>query len=139
MTERIGFSLALLLVCGMACPPAWAGDAAIDVTVDPMSLRLSGPNASYSFLVHGKTAEGRLVDLTHAARFQALDPKVAAVTEAGVVRSVADGSGAVVVEAAGRSLRIPVHVEGSTRPRSFHFENDIIPLLSKFGCNSSGC
>src|SRR5437899_5501776 len=139
MTDRTGFSLALLLVCGVACLPARAGDAAVQVSVDPASLRLTGPNASYSLLVHGKTAEGRLVDLTHAARFQALDPKVAAVTEAGVVRSVADGSGTVVVEAAGKSLRIPVQVEGSTRPRTFHFENDIIPMLSKFGCNSSGC
>jgi hypothetical protein len=26
-----------------------------------------------------------------------------------------------------------------TPPRSLHFENDIIPLLSRFGCNSSGC
>ncbi|MBI3862493.1 MAG: DUF1549 domain-containing protein [Planctomycetia bacterium] len=24
-------------------------------------------------------------------------------------------------------------------PRRFNFENDIVPLLSKFGCNSSGC
>jgi hypothetical protein len=26
-----------------------------------------------------------------------------------------------------------------TSPRRFNFENDIVPLLSRFGCNSSGC
>src|SRR5258708_38979431 len=25
------------------------------------------------------------------------------------------------------------------QPRRFNFENDIVPILSKFGCNSSGC
>src|SRR5882762_9645765 len=24
-------------------------------------------------------------------------------------------------------------------PRQFNFENDIVPILSKFGCNTSGC
>src|SRR5512140_1761457 len=24
-------------------------------------------------------------------------------------------------------------------PRRFNFENDIVPILSKFGCNTSGC
>src|SRR5712691_8790492 len=134
MTERIGCSLALLLC--LASLPARAGDGAVEVSVAPASLRLSGPHASYSLLVHGKTVEGRLIDLTHSAHFRSLDLKVATVTEAGVVRSIADGSGTIMVEAGGRSLRIPVQVEGSTRPRSFHFENDIIPLLSKFGCNS---
>src|SRR5712692_5149431 len=25
------------------------------------------------------------------------------------------------------------------QPRAYHFENDIEPLLSRYGCNSSGC
>src|SRR5437016_11672844 len=25
------------------------------------------------------------------------------------------------------------------QPRHFNFENDIVPVLSKFGCNTSGC
>src|SRR5438093_4124021 len=27
----------------------------------------------------------------------------------------------------------------AAQPRAFHFENDIEPLLSRFGCNASGC
>src|SRR5262245_24938951 len=27
----------------------------------------------------------------------------------------------------------------SAEPRRFNFENDIVPLLSRYGCNSSGC
>jgi hypothetical protein len=34
---------------------------------------------------------------------------------------------------------VAVTVEGSDGPRRFNFANDIEPLLSRFGCNSSGC
>src|SRR5262249_25481517 len=93
----------------------------------------------YSLLVDGKTAGGRPLDLTGVARFRSLNTRVAEVDGSGVVRGVADGSGTVLVKAAGRAGKVPVTVTGSTRARTFHFENDIIPLFSRFGCNSSGC
>ncbi len=43
------------------------------------------------------------------------------------------------VQAEGRTLNVAVTVEGSAEPRRFNFENDIVPILSRFGCNSSGC
>jgi hypothetical protein len=111
----------------------------VEVAVHPATLRLNGPGARYSLLVDGKTRDGRLVDLTRAARFRTLLPKIASASKGGVVRGRSDGSTTVVVEAGGRTLQVPVRVEGSNRPRHFHFENDVIPLFSRFGCNSSGC
>jgi hypothetical protein len=119
--------------------PCRADPAVLEVTTDPAAIRLTGPLANYSLLIHGKTADGRLVDLTRAARYRSADPKIAAVAESGVVRSVADGATTVSVEVASKTLSVPVTVTGSTQPRRFNFENDIVPLLSKFGCNSSGC
>jgi hypothetical protein len=136
---RSGLSVILLLLAGWLPSAARAEYTYVAVSADPASIRLVGPSARYALLVHGKTAEGRLIDLTHAAQYRSLEPKVATVTESGVVKAVADGSGTVEVEVAGRKLTVAVRVEGSTRPRRFHFENDIIPLFSRFGCNSSGC
>src|SRR6516162_2499250 len=28
---------------------------------------------------------------------------------------------------------------GSSQTQAFHFENDIVPILSRYGCNASGC
>jgi len=109
------------------------------VTVDPATVQLRGPSARYTLLVHGKTADGRLIDLTGAARFRTSQPKVAAVSDGGVIRGVADGEAQVSVEAAGRTLTVAVKVEGAATPRRFNFENDIVPLLSRYGCNASGC
>ena len=90
-------------------------------------------------LVHGKTEDGRLVDLSRAARFQSLAARVFTVSTTGLVRPVADGAGKLEIEAGGKTVTLPVAVTGAARPRRFNFENDIVPILSRHGCNSSGC
>ncbi len=129
------------LACGLlVLVPGFALAADfVEVTVDPSTVRLQGPTARYSLLITARTAEGWLVDRTHAARFQTLDPHVARVTPAGVIHAVGDGATTVSVQAEGRTLNVAVTVEGSATARRFNFENDIEPLLSRFGCNSSGC
>ncbi len=137
MKARLTLALCLLV---LPTPVVTSADhPVLAVTVAPASVRLNGPSAVYSLLIHGKLADGRLVDLTRDAKFRSLDPKRAAVTAAGVVQGLTDGATEILVEAKGRTLRVPVKVEGATQPRAFHFENDVEPLLSRFGCNSSGC
>src|SRR5437899_2205464 len=136
MRSCVPLSIVMLAAC--AGGPARAETRIEDVRVDPPSLQLSGPHAHYTLLVHGQAADG-LVDLTRMARYRSLDPKVATVTEAGIVAGVSDGPGVIQVDVAGRTLKVPVKVERTTEARRFNFENDIVPILSKFGCNSSGC
>src|SRR5208282_5300131 len=80
-----------------------------------------------------------LIDLTREARLHALKPTVAAVNPDGVVRGITDGDAVVEVEVRNRKLTVKVQTKDAKQPRAFHFENDIEPLLSRFGCNSSGC
>jgi hypothetical protein len=137
MPPAVRQQLAALWFVLSACAAARADFA--EVSVDPPAVRLSGPTASWSLLVQGRTADGRVVDLTEEARFRARDGKIAHVTPAGVVQAVGDGNTSVSVTVAGRELSVLVTVEGAAAPRRFHFENDIVPVLSRFGCNSSGC
>ncbi len=116
-----------------------AREQVVQVRVDPPSVTLDGPDASFSLLVHGQEADGFATDLTRKALYRSLDPRVAAVSESGRIAGVSDGSTQVTVDIAGRRLSVKVTVRGSQRPRRFNFENDIVPLLSKFGCNSAGC
>src|SRR5262249_46493004 len=74
---------------------AHAAPGVVEVVADPSEVRLSGPVATWSLLVHGRTADGRLSDLTHAARFRSDDPSVATVNERGVIRAAGDGATAV--------------------------------------------
>src|SRR5436305_2077676 len=95
----------------LGCASLRAEDAIREISADPASLSLRGPGASYSLLIHGKTADGRVVDLTGAARFRSLDPNTVDVSEAGVVQGVADGSGRIEVSAAGQTVAVAVKVE----------------------------
>jgi hypothetical protein len=119
--------------------PARGGTAIVEVMPDPSSVHLSGRDARFVLLLHGKTADGRLVDLTQEARYRSVNPRVATVAPGGQIVAVADGQTSVEIAAAGRNLTVRVEVTGCQQARRFNFENDIVPLLSKYGCNSSGC
>jgi hypothetical protein len=92
----------LLAACllGPSTAPVAAAEF-VEVTVDPPAVRLHGPGARYSILITGRTADGRLVDRTHAARYEVVDPRVARVTSAGVVLAVGDGKTTVKVRQRG--------------------------------------
>jgi hypothetical protein len=131
---------AALAACVLALAPALGRGADVaGVTVDPASVRLRGLHSSYSLLVHGRAADGRPVDRTSAARYQSADPRVARVSPAGVIQPAGDGITTVLVQIDGRTLPVAVAVEGTTLPRRFSFRQDVLPVLSRFGCNSSGC
>jgi hypothetical protein len=131
--------VAVIIAAGLCADSVRADPAVVEVVADPVAVKLNGPGASYSLLIHGKTADGQWIDLTRAARYRAVQAKVADVAPSGVVRAVADGKAEVQVEVAGKNLTVTVSVEGTAQPRQFNFENDIVPLLSRFGCNASGC
>jgi hypothetical protein len=137
MSPRGPFLCALGLLC-LLPDAARAADFA-EVVVDPPVVRLRGPAASWSLLVHGRTADGLLVDLTRTARYRSADPRIAAVSPAGVVRPVGDGETNIVVEAEGRTLTVAVRVAEAGAPRQVTFTADVLPVLTRFGCNSSGC
>jgi hypothetical protein len=132
--------LLLSCLCLLAVGGASRAEIAIvEMVVDPPRLHLVGPDATFTLLVHGKTAEGRVIDLTHSAQYRATQPRIAEVNGSGGVRGRGDGATQIQVEAQGFKRVVDVTVAESTRPRSVHFENDVVPVLSRHGCNASGC
>lgn len=123
----------------LALSPAARAAGPVVISADPPALMLHGPTAGYTLLIYGRRPDGQEIDLTHASSYHSLDPHIALVTGDGFVRAVGDGATAVIVESAGHILRVPVRIQGTTQPRQFNFANDIIPLFSRYGCNSAGC
>ena len=136
MTYPARFLITAVLV---ALVPCFAHAAEfVEVKVEPQRVQLRGPTATYSLLVTGRTADGQLVDLTQKSQYRSLDAKIASVAN-NVIRPVADGATTVSVEVDGKRLEVAVQVAESTAARRFNFENDIEPIFSRYGCNSSGC
>jgi hypothetical protein len=72
------------------------------------------------------------------ARWEVSDPGVATF-DAGRVRPVGNGQARVTVHYRGyvAEASVEVHAAGESLPASF--KNDIIPILTRGGCNSGGC
>jgi len=132
-------SISSLLISLAITAPGDAIPAVTSVSVDPPKLVLVGPNAMHSLLVSGTTPDGRIVDLTRLVTITSANDRIA--TPRGhFVRSSSDGETSVQIMFAGHPpISVPVTVRESQRPVVYHFENDVIPLLGRFGCNSSGC
>ncbi len=111
----------------------------IRLLVDPEMITLDGSGSLVTPLVSGETAFGQRIDLTSQAKLEVLAPASFLVDSQQRLRGLNDGSGMLRVSAAGQQAEVAVQVRGMRLARQFHFENDILPILSKFSCNMSGC
>lgn len=134
--KRIAILLGLLL--GAAVPCARAELPVQEIIADPANITLRGAGARFQLLIHGKV-DGGQVDLTRAASYRSSRPDTVRIGSDGVIHAVGDGLAEVTVEASGKTATVRVQIEGTKAARQFHFENDIEPLLGRFGCNASGC
>ncbi|OWK44378.1 DUF1549 domain-containing protein [Fimbriiglobus ruber] len=137
--SRAGFALLFGLLAHGWCPAAEGPEGFSTVAADPNAVRLVGPEATWSLLVTGLATDGTQVDLTRQAIYQSRNPEVASVSSDGRVRGVRDGRTAIDVAVGRHTMAVAVEVVESGRPRPLHFENDVMPILGRYGCNSSGC
>jgi hypothetical protein len=121
-----------------AARPAKATPPIRALQVSPASTVLTGAGAAQSLLVSG-AAGSRSVDLTRAAAFRSLDPRIAAVDRSGIVRPVGDGITKVEARAAGRTATVAVRVRRARERLPLSFVRDVLPVLSKAGCNQAAC
>ena len=132
--------LALLLASSHALGQQSAMDGAVTrIELTPPEVVLQGVGATRQLLVTGVTRSGRLVDLTHQASYQLAEDHVATVSSQGVIHSELDGETSLKVRVRGKDLVATVRVVDSSVQRPLNFNNDVIPIMSRFGCNSSGC
>jgi Protein of unknown function (DUF1553)/Protein of unknown function (DUF1549) len=136
MTRRCRLTF-VLLALALAALPARVS-AADAFTLFPQSITLRGPFARQQLLVTA-TAEGRATERTRAASYRSENPAVAAVSPAGVVTPIADGTAVVVVTCDGRELRAEVTVSGCGGEQSVTYERDVLPVLTRAGCNAGAC
>jgi hypothetical protein len=112
--------------------------AIVELTVEPAEIVLSGASRQQQIQVTARLEDGTLCDATHLGQFTLSDAKLARLNRA-VVYGLADGQGHVDVQVGVRETRVRLRVEQFASYPSVHFANDVIPILSKLGCNSGGC
>src|SRR5438105_13762123 len=118
---------------------SWTGARAANLKMLPAEVAMSGPRGSQQLLVLAVTNGNVTGDLTARATFSSSNPAIASVDETGMVRAVGDGATNVTASLDGGEVAVKVKVSKSKEPSAPSFRNDVIPLLTKIGCNSGAC
>ena len=101
-------------------------------------------------LLVGKTSSQQLVitsqngsslnDVTHKVKYSISPAGLVDVSTHGLVKPLENGSGKITVSFNGsKSVSIPFEVKDISKEMAVDFSNDVIPMLTRSGCNSGGC
>jgi hypothetical protein len=126
----------LTLLTGGAAIAAETGVG--ELTITPMSFVLNGQTAKQRLLVTA-TENGRSVDCTRKAIFRSDSLSIIRVSLDGIVTPVANGTATITATFEGRQARATVQVVNGTQLPPVTFERDVIPILTRAGCNAGGC
>ena len=133
-----GSSLVLLLAQGLVLAEDKPLHRPASIEITPKTLTLNGPRDVRRVIVTGIGADGSRVDLSGVATFAIPDGGVA-FDAAGFAHPVKDGSYFIKVTAAGKTIDLPVSVKDAAKAAPVSFVRDVMPALSRVGCNAGTC
>jgi hypothetical protein len=143
MTRYILAALTLSLLVAAApaadsvetLPPA---TKVVKLAAHPPRIELKTPFEYTQLLLTGQLATGELLDVTRLVKFDA-PAQLARVNATGVVRPIADGRGVLKVTLQDQTLSLPIEVKGQKEKYNVSFVRDVMPTLSRMGCNAGTC
>ena len=111
----------------------------VGVHLHPEERTLKGGNAVQQYVLMGTLADGTRKDLTAQAAFSLSDPGVARPQKGGRIIALADGETEVRAVVGALEAKARLRVADSNRTRPFHFSRDVLPVLTRRGCNQTEC
>ena len=131
----------VLVIAFATSPWLLAQDGAAQLQILPPVIRLDDAADRQRIVALVRTASGATVDRTDLVEWQ-VTGGIAELDRDGDVphlRGRHDGDGELVARCYGAEVRVPVHVRNVEHAPPPSFRNDVIPLLTRHGCNSGGC
>jgi hypothetical protein len=125
---------ALLVACLHAAPAT----APTRITVNPSNPMLFGKGSFQRLSVIAHYADGTTADVTASATCTSAKPSVATIA-GDVVRAESDGAATISVRFGGRQATTTALVQRASTPLAASFAADVMPLLTKLGCNGGSC
>lgn len=127
----------ILFLLGVIALPLAAAQP-VRLAVAPENPLLFGKDSRQRFAVTAHFADGSSADVTAEARLESAKPAVAEVDGAAVVAR-GNGAAPVTVNYGGLQTRTTALVQRAEAPIPRSFTADILPVLTKLGCNGGSC
>ncbi len=115
-------------------PNAWA-----ELKCSPIRVQLDRPERFQQLLVTQPGAEGRLADVSRQVKYEVIPAGLADVDARGLVRPLSEGVGVLIVRLGADEARVPLEITGLKAPVPVSFQHEVLPILTKSGCNMGGC
>lgn len=119
-----------------------AGSAPVLLVV-PAQPKLEGNFSQLQLVITaagpGGKADERSADLTLAASYKSSNPKIVQVSPTGRLTPIANGKTTVMVTSGKQTASVPVEVAGVVSKPAVSFSEQVVPILSKAGCNAAAC
>jgi hypothetical protein len=113
----------------------FAGDG---LAIQPTHVTLSTPQSKQQLIAELTTGQFQQ-DLTAKTQWTSSNTNIASVSPVGVVTPIGDGETDITAKAANFTATAHVTVKGATAPFTWSFRNNVVPVLTKSGCNSGSC
>lgn len=106
--------------------------------VSPNRIRLGKPTEYAQLLVTARLTDGTSADVTRQVKLE-LQGLKARINARGLLRPEADGQGSLLVRLGSHEVAVPVEVSGMGAKFEPDYVQDVMPVLSKAGCNMGTC
>jgi hypothetical protein len=110
-----------------------------NLAVYPPQMTLQGSRDEQRIGVIGEYADGQSRDLSRTAQLTSSNSKVVAIDPGNRARPVGDGQATLSVKIEGQARDIAVTVQGATADVPVDFAREIVPILTRAGCNQGAC
>ncbi len=136
--------IAATIAWGASPDPAAATSSKVDpsaevnLSVFPEQIQLDTARDYQNFLAVVRRKDDVTLDVTDAAKWTLANDQIAKL-EGHQIVPVADGETELICELGGTVRRIPVTITRSSEKLPISFEKDIVPILTRSGCNTGSC
>ena len=115
------------------------GSKVASLQIEPAKIEINQPTEYTQLLVTAKLADGSTVDVTRMMKSTVQGAAVVKVDERGLARPLIDGSCSIQVAFMGQKANVQVVVSGMEKPLQPDYVRDVMPIVSKLGCNMGTC
>ncbi len=130
----------MLLFAGLISLRADAADGGFSsLQIQPEVIQLDSPEASDQILVTATDGTGQRTDVTRQVVFTLSQPDLGSISSSGRIVPQKDGESRITVHLGQLTATSVLKVTGISTPAPVSFREEVIPILSKSGCNSGGC
>ena len=142
MNQFFSSSLGFLAVAALAAPTFGqeklpTGAQVVRLEASPTSISLKHPYDYRQLLITAQLASGEKLDGTRMVSLAA--PTCVKISPTGLVRPAADGTGQLSFSLGNQTVTVPVSVSGQNERHQVSFVREVMPVMSKLGCNAGTC